>query len=176
METTNTLGELLSRPNIIDKIRRQIRFLHVRIRYVMDYDDLFQETMLRCLTHRDQFRGRDEAELLSWCWRIGWSVAIDELRRRRRESRRMTELLETGEAPGAEMAVSTPQDVAFLPKALGTLSARERKIIELRYVRDLTFDKAGRKLGIGQAAAKQLHYRTLKKLREFLIRRQPADE
>lgn len=156
--------ELISQREVFGKVRRLIQIIHSKMRYVMEYDDLFQEVMLRAIKYSNQFQG-EEADLLRWCGRIGWNVLIDELRRIRRASHRVREFIEQEQAPVQSDAATTLQNREHLMKTLSVLSPRERSLLELTHLRGLTLAEVGRILGISSAAAKQLHYRALKKLR-----------
>jgi RNA polymerase sigma-70 factor (ECF subfamily) len=62
-------------------LRLQVMMMRLDPRFQRRFDasDLVQETMLRALQHRDQFRGGSEAEALGWLQAILRNVVADKL-------------------------------------------------------------------------------------------------
>ena len=177
-ETVGSKGalvELISRRDVLDKIRRQLRIIHSRMPYVLEYDDLFQEVMFRCIHRREQFRGEKEQDLLAWCRKIGWSILIDELRQMRRRSQHLREIA-VEQANRVQEAEPQALRRELLVRIFRDLSTRERKLLELSYFGGVRLEKIGSILGISRNAAKQLHYRTLKKIRGVLMTRRVEED
>jgi RNA polymerase sigma-70 factor (ECF subfamily) len=111
--------------------------------------DVVQETMLKAHQHRDQFRGRTEAEWQAFLRQILSNTVVDAIRRfsRGKRNQAMERSLETAledssarlEAWLAEEAADSGDRAELLVRlanALGQLSPDERSAIEWRYLQE----------------------------------------
>lgn len=110
-------------------------------------DDLFQEVSLHALKHRDKIN--DQAHLLRWLRQVACHQAIDHLRQQRRQLMIFDKDLEQKieQEWSAMDDVSTHAMLEALNVCLDKLSPYGRKLIQLRYSRELT----------GPRLAKALH-------------------
>jgi RNA polymerase sigma factor (sigma-70 family) len=82
---------------------------------------------------------------------------------RSRASVESVENVDVGEIDGFDV-----EAVYSLHEALGKLTARDREVVEARYLRDEDRDEVGRDLGISRQRVQQLEARAMTKLREVL--------
>jgi RNA polymerase sigma-70 factor (ECF subfamily) len=112
----------------------------------------------------DRRRGEERA----WLFGIARNAALDELRRRKRVAALVTDPEDTAE--GSVVGGEDGADVALrrtaVRQALGTLPAREREVIALKFHAGLANTELARVLGISESAAGTLLYRTMEKLRK----------
>jgi RNA polymerase sigma-70 factor (ECF subfamily) len=109
----------------------------------------------------DRRRGEERA----WLFGIARNAALDELRRRRRLARLLTEPEDSIEEvvdDGAEVALRR----TAVRAALGRLSAREREIVALKFHAGMSNPEMARVLGVSESNAGTLLYRTMEKLRK----------
>jgi RNA polymerase sigma factor (sigma-70 family) len=97
----------------------------------------------------DRRRGEERA----WIFGIARNAALDELRRRKRVARLVTE---------PEVALRR----TAVEQALAQLPAREREVIALKFHAGMHNTELARVLGISESAAGTLLYRTMEKLRK----------
>ena|SRR5829696_4139949 len=109
----------------------------------------------------DARRGTERA----WLFGIARNAALDELRKRKRRA--------TLEAEPADLTAPAPEDVAeqamrraAVRAALGTLPAREREAIALKYHAGLDNAELASVLGVSVSNAGTLLHRAMTKLRE----------
>jgi RNA polymerase sigma factor (sigma-70 family) len=109
----------------------------------------------------DRRRGEERA----WLFGIARNAALDELRRRRRLA-----TLVSDPEDSTERAADDYADVALrrtaVRTALGTLSAREREIVALKFHAGLTNAELARVLGVSESNAGTMLHRVMDKLRK----------
>ncbi len=109
----------------------------------------------------DRRRGEERA----WIFGIARNAALDELRRRKRVARLVTDPEDASAAvtdDGAEIALRR----TVVQQALIKLPAREREVIALKFHAGMHNTELARVLGISESAAGTLLYRTMEKLRK----------
>lgn len=105
-----------------------------------DARDAVQEGFARALAARGSYRGEGSVE--GWVWRIALNAAIDARRRYR-------------EQPAEEVLVlelPQPETDTVLTEALRRLPKRQRLLIFLRYLADLSYEDMARVCGISEGA------------------------
>lgn len=139
--------------------------------------DAVQEAFTTALERLDTFRG--EARLGTWLYRIVYTKAIDQLRRRRRE-----------EPLGEEEPILGPQDAALgrghswsrppdeilfanetlgaLDRALEELTPVQRAVFALRELEGRTAEEVGRMLDLPPGTVRVYLHRARMKLRDLL--------
>jgi RNA polymerase sigma-70 factor (ECF subfamily) len=120
----------------------------------------FERAYRRRMTF-DRRRGEERA----WLFGIARNAALDELRRRRRQTALVTEPEDTNPTvvdDGAEVALRR----TAVNAALAELPAREREIIALKFHAGLRNAEIARVLGVSESAAGTLLHRTMEKLRK----------
>lgn len=109
-------------------------------RNAADAEDVVQETFLRVLRHHDKLS--EVRDYRVWLVRIAWNLVLD--RKRRAKTRPQTDdfddlarVLPTGEM-SAEKMVITAQRHAHILRLIDTLPAREREVLLLSAVNELS--------------------------------------
>jgi len=88
------------------------------------------------------------------------TIVVNECRRRMR-------LRRTRPAPGPELAAFDRHDVEML-NALGSLTARKRAVVVLRYYEDLEVNVIAELLGCAPSTVSSLLHRAMKDMKEIL--------
>ncbi len=114
--------------------------------------DAVAETFARALAAGDAIRQPQR-----WIWRVGFRVAAAELRRRKRETRRV-----------AETTYEIPDETAELVTALRQLTPRQRAAVVLHYYGDAPLAEIADRMGWSRSAAGVHLHRARKRLRELL--------
>ncbi len=109
----------------------------------------------------DRRRGDERA----WLFGIARNAALDELRRRRRIAKLVTDP-EDAEAASVEDGAEVALKRTIVNNALANLPAREREIVALKFHAGLANAELARVLGVSESAAGTLLYRTMEKLRK----------
>jgi RNA polymerase sigma factor (sigma-70 family) len=160
------LGETLAS----GELDRQLGVQYARWRKLWDFQEFRAAVLGRAWERRQQFKGQTAPEFLAWLRRLAWSAAVEQWRQRRRQAgllHRFAALLPRW-ARGASEELDTRDLVEWL---LAGLTARERKLLVLKYYRQMTADQLADALATTRAGVHQLHYRALAKLRERLKNR-----
>jgi RNA polymerase sigma-70 factor (ECF subfamily) len=166
-------------PAILDELilRYQRRLLRYLIHLTADRalsEDLLQETWIRVLTRGSQFNG--DSQVVTWLLSIARNLVFD-LRRRRAwslslesmtadDNERPLEVPSTEKSPFETFA--RRENAHLLADALGGLSPKQRKIVELRYHREMSLDEIAETTGTSLSAVKSRLYRALAVLRPRL--------
>jgi RNA polymerase sigma-70 factor (sigma-E family) len=127
-------------------------------------EDIAQEACARAYSRWSSVR--DHAE--PWCVRVASNLAMDRLRSRTRTLRRDSELANAGIVAPAFAAVSA--DRVDLVKALTALPRRQREVVVLRYLGDLSEAQTADVLGCSVGSVKTHASRGLARLREVVPR------
>jgi RNA polymerase sigma-70 factor (ECF subfamily) len=112
-------------------------------------DDVTQETFARALARWPRLSGYDAPE--AWVRRVALRLAIDSGRRVRRTLRSLPLLRIVA---GAEPEARDELAFSALGRALTRIPLREREVIVLHYVADMTVDQIARERGIGVSTVK----------------------
>jgi len=142
-------------------------------------DDLYQEAFLR--VHRARATWDPERPFRPWLFGIVHHLLADHLRGRGRSPERpdadaVERASSTGEAgpgraaapPDPEQAAARRESTEALDRALRAMPEEEATVLVLARVEGLPYEEIGPILGRSPAAAKQLAYRALKRLRAEL--------
>ncbi len=133
-------------------------------------DDLVQETFLRVLKYRHNFRG--EARFSTWLFQVARNVTLDHLKRERSRSRRSDTHREPGASPlDAEQIASedsSPQDdrVVVLDRALSLLPDDKKEVLILSRYHELQYSEIARICECSVSAVKVRVFRAMNQLRE----------
>jgi RNA polymerase sigma-70 factor (sigma-E family) len=121
-------------------------------------DDVAAEALARAFARWPKVRDLDYRD--AWVMRVAANVALDTLRRARRT------------APADARHESDPQDDAVtrlaLAEALRRLPRRQRDVVVLRYLADLSEAEVAESLGVSAGTVKQHAHRALDALRRAL--------
>ena len=100
----------------------------------------------------------------TWLFGIARNAALDELRRRKRVE--TAELPPPSSEPGPDEAAQLAAERDAVRRALGTLPAKDRELIALKYHADLTNGDIAEVLGVNANHVGTLLHRAMNKLRE----------
>lgn len=99
-------------------------------------EDLFQDCFIALLADDcrklKQFRGDDGCTLASWLRVVASRLTVDFLRKQKKPALEVSESL-ASDAPGAPEIMAELEQDALLARAIQSLPARDRMIIELTY-------------------------------------------
>jgi RNA polymerase sigma-70 factor (ECF subfamily) len=173
----------------LEGLRRYLYFLactHIDswLRGKIEPSDLVQQTLLKAVTNRDQFRGNGDAELAGWLRQMLINNLRDEIRFLRREKRdvarlvsleasitesfsRLDSLLAASVASPIEQAANYEQ-LMRLPDALDRLPESQRDSIVKHHLQGLSLAETAERLGRTESSVAGLLHRGLKKLRKLL--------
>jgi RNA polymerase sigma-70 factor (sigma-E family) len=122
-------------------------------------EDLVQTALMRTHARWPRLREQDPG---GYARRVVTNANIDRWRRDRGRERLTAEVPEPA---GADVAADVAERDAVL-RALGGLSARERTVVVLRFLDDLSEAETARTLGIPTGTVKSVTHRAIAKLRE----------
>jgi RNA polymerase sigma-70 factor (ECF subfamily) len=126
-----------------------------------DVTALAFERLYRSRSRLDRGRGTPRA----WLFAIARNSALDELRRRRRQSRWALDTEPAGE-DALQDALEYAERRATVRAALAGLTLREREIVLLKFHGQLTNGELARALGVSESNAGTRLHRALTRLRE----------
>jgi RNA polymerase sigma-70 factor (ECF subfamily) len=158
--------------------------LDPRLQAKLDASDVVQQTLLQAHEHREQFRGRTEAELAGWLRTILANTLTAAVRRLSTEARdlnrerplhdslaessaRLEGWLAAEQSSPSEQVIRG-EELLRLAAALAQLPAEQRQVIELHHLRGWPVAEVAAALGRSKPAVMGLLFRGLKKLRELL--------
>ena len=133
-----------------------------------DAEDVLQETFARSYLSIGEFRGENESSLIAWLYRIATSLAIKELRKKKRgvfsslDSVRGT-LLATFEQ---ELDPSADEIVVRLQKAILSLPTKQRLVFNMRYYDELSFEQISQATGQSISTLKTNYHYAVQKIKE----------
>jgi RNA polymerase sigma factor (sigma-70 family) len=125
-------------------------------------EDITAQAFERAFRRRRTF-DRRRGEERAWLFGIARNAALDELRRRRRLATLVTEPADDSSEPVADYADVTLRRTA-VREALGSLSAREREIIALKFHAGLSNSELARVLGVSESNAGTMLHRPMQYL------------
>jgi len=145
------------------------RYIYFRVGEAELAEDLQAEVFLRMLEgiHRYEDRGWP---ISAWLYRIPHDRTVDTMRRRRN---RQHVPLESwgGCCDGPESSVEVQLDYEELNRMLDDLTDEQRKVIQMRFMADMSIQEVAKTLGRTEGSVKALQHRGLQSLARRL---QPA--
>jgi RNA polymerase sigma-70 factor (ECF subfamily) len=134
-------------------------------------DDVAQEALVKAVTRTFLFLGRGSVG--GWMTRIALNLAKNRIRDRRRrgeildasgEGERTARGAQAGGQQAADAVLADKETHARLLSALALLPERQREVVQLRVVADLSFADVGTALGITEANARVTFSQAKKRL------------
>jgi RNA polymerase sigma-70 factor, ECF subfamily len=134
-------------------------------------EDLAQETWVRVITRGSQFKG--DSRFATWLFAIARNLAADRFRRTARvssleevsEHGDQWQLLLADETRGAEERYETSEQARILSRAFGSLDRSQRRLLQLRFYREMTLSELARETNASLPTVKARLYRALQTLR-----------
>lgn len=165
---SKALGEVLDscRGFLLEVAERE---LDVGLRAKGSASDVVQQTMLDAVRDFDRFQGCSEAELRAWLQQVLRHNLVDFVRLYRDTNKRFVERerplpeMAADDSSPSEQAIGREQDRA-IEKALERLPDDYRRVLQLRYHEQCSFDDIGRQMNLSPNAARKLWTRALKRL------------
>lgn len=134
-------------------------------------EDLVQETLLT-VWRKAQLYSPQRGTAATWIFTIARNLRIDQVRRQSNKPYEDLDSVElASDAPLAGALVEENQMVARVTKALATLPAEQREVVQLSYVQDLAHAEIAAKVGIPLGTVKsrlRLAYERLRPMLEDL--------
>lgn len=146
-----------------DQLPRVYNFFRYRVGHGAAAEDLTSVTFEKAWRARHRYR-RDLGAFSTWLFTIARNVAIDHFRRTRRHA----PLEDAAEVPGGEGPEELAErrsDLDRLARLLGSLEARERELLALKYGAGLTNRAIARHTGLTESNVGTILHRTIKDLR-----------
>jgi len=142
-------------------------------------EDLAQEAFLRAFRAMHRFRGG--AAFQTWLYRIASNLAVDALRRRKREEARSVSLQEPIGTPDGEVvrelpdALLSPQQraeqaelQAEVQRAIASLSPKLREVVVMFDLQGLTYEELAQITGVPLGTVKSRLFNARSQLRDRL--------
>jgi len=126
-------------------------------------EDVTAQAFERAYKRRSRFDAR-RGSPRAWLFGIARNAALDELRRRKRAA--TAEMPPPPQDPGPDEAAQLAAERDAVRRALGTLPARDRELIALKYHAGLSNAEIAEVLGVNANHAGTLLHRAMTKLRE----------
>jgi len=158
----------LSEPfaEVAQRHRRELLAYLVRLLGPGEAEDICQETFSRAWSAFGRLRPDSNAR--AWLYRIATNVALNHLRRRRREAARIVqsdlELIPATAPPDADER----ERLARVVRAVNSLPGKQRSALLQRLFQELDYREIGLVLGCTPEAARANVYQALRKLRRQL--------
>lgn len=169
---------------LLPRVRKSVALrMGCRERELCDREDIVQETMLDAVRALAGFEQRSEGALCHWLATLVQNNLTDHHRRRQAKKREAVRVHPAASRNSHVLSDSvfgvdrvTPGDHVEaaelerrLEEALLALGERERRVIELRKLCELSFDEIARELGLGTASsARSLFSRAMAELSKRL--------
>lgn len=153
-------------PTLVRRLRYECRALGIPVDQA---DDLAQATVVRAISHLQLYeadRGFCPELSPGWLFQIGHNLAIDWLRKNRRESRRLKEIVNVRKAQAPDKADTERREETL--KFFRWLTPGEQDILEKVLLNGLSVLEAGRQLEISDDAAYKSYERAVKHLRDLI--------
>jgi RNA polymerase sigma-70 factor (ECF subfamily) len=181
-------GDAKARCSLLDRHRDRLRRLIAvrfdrRLTARLDPSDLVQETLAEAARRLDDYLRDRPLPFYPWLRQIAWNRMIDARRYHLRAGRRsigreepaglpdesaleLAERLLAGEAPSTGLRRAEQQ--AQVRRALERLPERDREVLVLRYLEQLSTAEAAAVLDISEGAVRVRMLRALRRLRDIL--------
>lgn len=130
-------------------------------------EDLVQETFLRVLRFRGQFRG--ESRFSTWLYSIVRNVCLDHMRKRSREHEAFAELRCDPLDCDASMLLDT-SEMSATKRAFDALQPQQQEMLILSRVDGIGYKEIADRLGSTEGAIRVRIHRTLRKLKKDIAR------
>ncbi|MDD5862402.1 MAG: sigma-70 family RNA polymerase sigma factor [Prevotella sp.] len=139
-------------------------------RIVFDHDDandVLQNTLIKCWTHRDEFQGK--SNIKTWLTRIAINEALDFLRKKKREQNFCSESDEgISNQLSSDPYFDGDHTLTLLQEALATLPDVQRTVFTLRYYDEMKYAQMSEVLKTSEGALKASYHLAVKKITEYL--------
>ena len=146
-------------------VDRVYRYLYSRIGNVHEAEDLTAQTFLAAFESFNRFR--QDAHFASWLFSIARHKIADYFRRRK-NSPVTEEIQDISVEKDPLFEVAQSEQVQALAAILPTLAEKERELLRLRFLAEMSFPEMARFLHRNESALKKSLYRLLERLHNQL--------
>lgn len=144
------------------------RYLRYRVQSTWDADDLTASVFIKAFEKFDQCRDKEKST--AWVFRIAHNVLVDYFTRHKQLDRvvifKDLEVLKDTRS-GPEERLLKNEELAKLRQLLSELPPEYRDVVALRYAGELKFAQIGEVLNKTEGAARTVHHRAIKYLRQL---------
>ncbi len=130
-------------------------------------EDALQVVFLKVYQLKEKFKG-DEAGFRRWLYRITINLCID-LQRKKRPHLHLEQLQERGYEPAVEFSSARLEAKDELSQVLKCLESRQRAVVVLRYLHELSYEEIARTLKIPLGTVKSRLNTAMKILQQKLL-------
>lgn len=130
--------------------------------------DALQDTFVRAFLAVKGFRGTTEAEFVSWLYKIATTVALRELKRRRKHIFMPLDSLSSQLVADFEGEIAPDADdiAVRLQRAVVALPVKQKLVFNLRYYDELPFAEISKITGQSVATLKTNYHYAVKRIKE----------
>jgi RNA polymerase sigma-70 factor (ECF subfamily) len=143
-----------------------VRSAHVLCWSHADVEDVVQETMLQALRGFASFRGNSSP--LTWCYAILARVAAGANRQRRRAPTGCAASVHADGLPPIDEAMIRDETARLMVDAIRGLPERQREVLTLHFLQDLSYAEIGDALGVAVGTVKATVHAAKASLRKTL--------
>jgi RNA polymerase sigma-70 factor (ECF subfamily) len=145
------------------------RYIFLRVRQAEQSEDLTQEVFLRAWHNIGSYQYQGKS-LANWLFRIAHNLIIDYYRRSNKtRCIPVNEMLPADEDP--VITVEERMGMSMVKQAIEGLPARQKEVISLRFIAELSVAETAQMTGITEGSVKKLQHEALLKLKRQLDRR-----
>jgi len=164
-------GDLAALADLLGRWQTPLfRFCRRLVGHEEDARDLAQDALLKATRALDRYD--TSRPFAPWIYRIARNGCLNHLERRRVRS--ATPLRAGRAEPPPDVLVARREEVLRVRRALSELGRDDRRLLEMKLVRNLDNREIARRLGIGRGALRTRACRALSRLRALLDEKKEA--
>lgn len=146
-------------------VEQVFRYLYSRIGYRHDAEDITAQTFLSAFESFDRFR--QDGHFASWLFTIARNKAMDYFRQRKKTSS-IDDVDDIPVENNPILVVIQSEQAAALSKLIQALPEKDREMLRLRFLADMSFPEIAHFLHRNEEAVKKSIYRLLARLHSQL--------
>jgi len=147
---------------------RVYRHIYYIVNDTYTAEDLASHTFLKAWEAIDHFVNRGVNSFIAWLIRIAHNKALDYVTRERSHGQLDDNMMERKRNCNPEDVVLQLEDETLVRDAVDTLRGDKRKLVDLRFYKELDYQETASALGRTVAATRVFQCRTLADLRKLL--------
>jgi RNA polymerase sigma-70 factor (ECF subfamily) len=130
-------------------------------------EDVLQMAFIRVYQLKEKFKG-DETGFRRWLYRITINLCID-VQRKRHPTLRLEHLIGKGNEPAVDFSASGLEAKDELSRVLRGLESKQRAVVVLRFLHDLSYEEIARTLDIPLGTVKSRLNTAMKTLQKKVL-------